>query len=140
MMWSSAFAVGGVAMVGCLYLCWLRYWSWVWRMREVAVELSQPGIRPFAELQPLYIRQEEYLEYEEAWYTRYHWCLLMGSVFFGLAAFCAVLHWTEEWPFLLHLPLSVLGCFAALLGCGYLGYGIVRESILPLESGTVEDD
>lgn len=131
--------VAGV-MIYFLYLCWLRYWFLVRRAREVAVELSQPGVRPFTELQLLYVRQEELLEQEEALHTRYHWCLLLGSVFFGLAAFCAVLHWTEEWPFWIHLPLSVLGGLAALLGCGYLGYGIVREKILPLESGTVEDD
>lgn len=131
--------IAGVMMY-FLYLCWLRYWFWVWRMREVAVELSRPGIRPFAELQPLYIRQEEYCEREEAWHTRYHWCLLLASLFLELAAFCAVFHWTEEWSIWLSVPASVFCGAAVLFGCWYLGYGIVRERILPLENGTVEED
>ena len=125
--------IGGLMMY-CLYLCWLRYWLWVWRGRTAVLLLNHPGLRAFEALESLFIRHEECCDREGAWYTRYHWCLLMGSVFFGLAAFCAVSHWTWEWPFLLHLLLSILGGLAALLGVGYLGYGVVREEILPLES------
>lgn len=140
MVWASIFAVGGAAIIGCLYLCWERYWRFARQVRRVAAFFRRPGFCHSEEIRPLYILQEELLEQEEAWYTRYHWCLLLASLSFGLAAFCAVLHWTEEWPFWIHLSLSVLGGLMALLGCGYLGYGIVRENILPLENGTVEED
>lgn len=132
-------AIGGV-LVYCLYLCWLRYWYWVWRMREVAVELSRPGIRAFVDLQPLYIRQEAFLEKEEAWHKRYHWCLLLMPIFLGLAAFCAVFYWTEEWPFWIHVPLSALSGALVLLGSGWLGYGPVRERFLPLEDVIMEEE
>lgn len=140
MVLASAFAVGGMAMIGFLYLCWERYWRSVRQARGIAALFHRPGLCHFEELRPLYILREEFLEQEEAWYTGYHWCLLMGSVFFGLAVFCAVLHWTWEWPFWIHLSLSVLSGLVALLGCGYVGYGIVREKILPLDDGKVEEE
>lgn len=133
MVYVVMFAGLGILTVLCLTICWWQYWKWEDALRGVFVELARPGVRAFCDLQPLYVQQERDVEQCDRWYTRYHWCLLLGSVFFGLAAFSAVLHWTWGWPFWIHLPVSVLAGLAALLGCGCLGYGIVRERLLPLE-------
>mgnify|MGYP001558824334 CR=1 FL=1 len=127
----GVFAVAGAVMIGLLYLCWLYFWLACRRGREIGKVLS--GLQPSERLRPFYIRRDEWFEREEAWHKRYHWCLLLTSIFLGLAAFCAVLHWTEEWPFWGHIPLSALSGALVLLGVGWLMYGPVREYVLPLE-------
>lgn len=140
MVLAGIFAGLGIVVVGFLFLCWKVYWFWVQRMRDVASLLHRPGLRPLENLQQLFIRQEECCDQEEAWHKRYHWCLLLLSIFFGFAAFCAVLTLTGGLPFWIHIPLAAVGGAVALLGFGYLGYGVVREKILPLDDVIMEEE
>ncbi len=130
----------GIVVSGALVLCWVCFWFWDRKMRDVAVLLNRPGLRSSEELRPLYILQDEYLEQEEAWHLRYHWCLLLAPIFFGLAAFCVVYVLTEDFHPWVHVPLTAVSAAGILLGCGYLGYGVVREKILPLEDGKCEEE
>ncbi len=140
MVLAGVFSGLGGLMMYCLYLCWLRYWYWVYRRQEVVALLHRPGLQSFEELQPFYVRQEICCDREDAWHKRYHWCLLLMPIFLGLAAFCAVYVLTEDLHPWIHVPLTAVGAAGTLLGCGYLGYGIVREKILPFEDGKFEEE
>ncbi|MBI4129356.1 hypothetical protein HY464_01540 [Candidatus Peregrinibacteria bacterium] len=126
------FAGAGILMVGLLVLCWLRYWRWVRYWSTVPVEHIPDARTP--EGHQLYWKQaDEAWDWEDVWYTRYHWCLLLAPIFLGLAAFCAVLHWTEGWFPIFQILCSCLSGGLVLLGSGWLVQGYVREHVLPLE-------
>lgn len=137
MFFAGVFTAIGVVMIGLLFLCWRRYWGCIRRRREVEAVLHGRDLWMPGERQPLYAQLEKYDDGEDAWFTRYHWCLFLVPICLSIATFCAVLHWTGEWVLWMNIPLSAFSGVLMLCVGWWLGYGLLRECVLPLEDCTL---
>lgn len=133
MLLAGVFAgMAAVLMVGFLLLCWWRYRVCVRRLLEAEEVFRRHDLWTPEELQSFYVQREKSDYREEAWYTRYHWCLFLTPIFLSAAVFCTVFVLTEDLHPWIHVPLTAVSAAVTLLGSGHLGYGIVRERVLPL--------
>lgn len=135
---AGIFAGAGVVMITLLTFCWVCFWWARRRGREVEEVIS--SLQSSEQRLPLYVRLEECFERQEAWHWRYHWCLLLTPLCFSLAAFCGVFLLTEDLHPWIRVPLAVASAVGTLLGCGYLGYKVVREKILRLDDTVVMEE
>lgn len=102
-------AACGLIVLGALVLCWKRYWVWVKRDD--------------------WDREDK----ENVWHTRYHWCLLISPLLFAAATFAAINSALADDPLRLRLIAGILGAWAIACFGWALGYGPIREHLLPLE-------
>lgn len=132
MVLAGIFAMLGLVMIGFLYLCWLRYWRWVRYWHTVPID-QIPDARSVEGLRLRQIQEEECMDREDSWHGSYHWCLLLGPVFFGAAVYCVLDALLGDCLWMVRFFPAFFGGMAVSILGWRLGYGPVREYVLPLE-------